>query len=264
MRHLVFLIIFAAPSICLADDKADLDKLSKDLKAKDGKTRLKALKGVGEMGEKAAPLARDLCSMMVNDPVPAVAIEALAIMERIRPDLYKPISDYLLDKNGQVVENAIDTLSKMGEKAGPVLPILHNRLKAQVALVTNKNGTAPATIANLNTVMNTIKSIDAEDAEMIKAQKQLADTRNPNTETRGKALADLMRWAGEDKDRRKQVYPLVKGGLGNITLITKCCEYVGSNGDAAKDAIPILKKLKMHELKNIREAAAAALLQIEN
>src|SRR5438105_4387552 len=99
MRAVILCVGFAlavgSAAIARADDKEELEKLTKALAAKDEKTRLKSVEVLGKMGPKAESALKDVCDRLV-DSSPKVSVAALVAIEQIDPKLYKPLSNWLL------------------------------------------------------------------------------------------------------------------------------------------------------------------------
>lgn len=103
--------------------EAKLEKLVKDLRHKDAKVRLAAVKALGEMGEGATNAARPLCNLLL-DPSPKVVAAVLEVIEKVRPDLHADLARLLLNKDlGSHIE-AVSNLGRLGKQAEPAFDLL--------------------------------------------------------------------------------------------------------------------------------------------
>ena len=192
------------------------------------------------------------------------------------PDLYKHVSVIALDRERTNLLAAYEGLAKLGAKAEATTPLLYAKLRAAMAgenLYLGENvagglpgppgrGRAPSEDAEF--YLSVLKRISPDDTEIIKTYKFLAGPLNTNNLRRLSALKVLVEWAGDEKDRRKEVYPFIKAGLVDRNTVLDCIKYVGGFGELAKDAVPILKQLKLSDEKTIRDAATKAVELIEN
>ena len=112
--------------------------------------------------------------------------------------------------------------------------------------------------------LSALKSISSDEPALIKLYRELAGPANTNADLRLLGLRELVAWSGDEKDRRKEVYPFIKAGLVDRNTVLDCIKYVGGFGELAKDAVPILKQLKLSDEKTIRDAATKAVELIEN
>ncbi|MEO2089438.1 MAG: hypothetical protein ABGY75_08070, partial [Gemmataceae bacterium] len=105
---------------------AQLTAIVQKLKSKEPKARLAAITELAAKGEAAAPAAKHLCDAML-DKSESVAIAALAAVEKVRPDLYKPLVDLCVD-NGASRFDALLVLGKMGGDASPAANVIASRM----------------------------------------------------------------------------------------------------------------------------------------
>jgi HEAT repeat protein len=241
-------------------EQSELEKLAKDLRHKDVKVRLKAVKSLAEKGEDAAPVAGPLCDALM-DRSPQVAVAALEALEKVRPDLYKHVSTLVLDKDPKKQLKAIRELGLMGEKANPVFNLLLARLRTVLATRFNFNvGLSDVERA----YFTAIRQIKPDDVETIKLFKVMAGVTNRDSYARLEAIRFLNDWAGDDAARRKELLPLLKAGLDDPVCQEECIKISGSYGSLAKDFAPLLRKLKLSSVETIRNAASEALDKIDN
>lgn len=269
-RPLIFTVGVLALSVSpglQAQDKAKLDaeleKMTKDLRHRDVKVRVAAVKALGEKGVDAGPAARSLCDALL-DQSPQVAVAALEALEKVRPDLYKHVSTMVLDKDRQKQMTAIQELGLLGEKANPVITVLLARLRTELA-TRNVKGLHARGLSEFETAyFSAIRQIKPDDSETIKLYKVMAGATNQDGYARLEAILFLSDWAAEEEARRKELLPLLKSGLDNPVCQVPCIKLCGTYGALAKDFVPLLKKLKLSNNENVRMAASTALDQIEN
>lgn len=242
-----------------ADPKPDMLReqlltLVKELKNKDAKLRLKAVESISALGKDAAPIAKELCDATFDSNA-NVARNAIVALEGVRPDLFKPLANVLLDKDLNVRMNGIRALGKLGNTARPVSGALMNLLK-------NSLGDRDLDQLSLH-IFLAFNTIVPEDPDTVKSLKALAGPANPASGSRFQAMECLTHWAGVDEDRRKEMIPLVQAGLGDEKLMLACIKIAGAYGRLSKDLLPTLRKLKLSDSNLIRDAAIDAVKKIE-
>lgn len=241
-------------------DDPELEKLVKDLRNKEVKVRLKAAESLGKKGQDAAPAARAL-SDAILDLSPQVATACLEALEKVRPDLYKPLSVLILDKDSNKHLMAIREFGLMGEKATPVVSVLLFRLRQQLST----RGKFSRGLSQLEEAYFTaLQQINPDDAETLKIYMVVAGPLNKDGYTRIQAIGFLNNWAAGEETRRRQLLPFLKAGLDDPICQLDCIKILGTYGAIAKDFVPLLKKLKLSKEEKIREAAGAAVDKIEN
>jgi HEAT repeat protein len=80
------------------ETKADVKALLAQLRSKDAGVRIRAVQALGEKGDDAKPAVRALCSATL-DTSAKVKQAALEALEKVRPDLYKPLVVVLREGN---------------------------------------------------------------------------------------------------------------------------------------------------------------------
>ncbi|HBI45884.1 MAG TPA: hypothetical protein DDY78_23970 [Planctomycetales bacterium] len=189
-----------------------------------------------------------------------VATAALDSLEKVRPDLYKPLSTLVLDATPAKQLAAIKEIGLMGEKAYPAMSLLLARLRGELAKPAYRRGLSELALA----YFAAIRQIKPDDAETIKLFKVMAGVSDRDSYARLESLIFLEDWAGEDESKRKEVLPLLNVGLDDGICQLNCIQTAGGYGVLAKDFVPKLKKLKLSSLEQIRDAAGAAADKIEN
>ena len=224
------------------------------------KDRLKAIAALGEKGEAAAEAAGPLCDAMLSAS-PKVATAALQAIEKVRPDLYKPLTALLVDGSHENQLKGTKELGLMGEKASPAINVLLANLRRELAKGPASKGQLSAMQTEL---FNAIRQIKPDDNETVKMYKTIAAASNKHILARVEAIAFLYSWAGDDAVRRQDIFPLIRAGLSDGQLQIQCIRCLGEYGELAKPCIPQLKQLKLSSNAAVRQAATAALDKIEN
>ena len=242
--------------------------LVSQLKSKDVKVRLKAATELGGKGEAAASAATAVCNAIL-DASPKVSEAALVALEKIRPDLYQPVSQMILDSNRTKQFEAIAALGRKAEKAAPAKNVLLNRLRVETAIMKpidqdeflqRKQRKDSAVVA----LLLALQSIAPDAPECLKVWKLLAGAGNADGVSRVNAMDALISWAGEDDSRRKEILPYVASGLNLETLAVQSINRLAAYETLSKAYLPTLKKLKLSPNEAVRAAATRAVDAIEN
>lgn len=232
----------------------------KQLKDRDAKNRVQACETLGGMGEAAADAAGPLCDATL-DASPKVATAAVHAIEKVRPDLYKPLTALVLDASHDNRLRGTKELGLMGEKALPAINVLLTNLRKELTRGPAAEGQLSAMQTEL---FNAVRQIKPDDTNTIKMYKAIGAGTNRHVVARGEALTFLHDWAGEDALRRQDILPLVRAGLTDNYLQIQCIRHLGEYGTLAKSCVPQLKQLKLSSNAAVREAATASLDKIEN
>ncbi len=241
------------------------------LKDKDVKVRLKAAVDLGGKGEAAASTATALCDAIL-DTSPRVGEAALVALEKVRADLYKQVSVVILDKDRGRQFQAVAELGALADKALPAKKLLLSRLKAEtVTLKCIDDFGRP--IGGVSTrrqdsavlvLMSALEQIDPDNADAHKVRKLLAGVGNNISESRLDAIDALIRWAGEDEVRRKEILPLIGQTLTDNELLIAGINRLAAYGKLSKQYLPTLKKLKLAGAEVVRDAALRAVDAIDD
>ena len=248
------------PKIVPRDDgelQNQLAEITRSLKHKDAKVRLKAVEALEALGKKGAPSSKELCDALM-DPNGPVATKALTALESVRPDFYKPLSTLLLDKSIYRRAEAVAKLEELGKDARPTAGVLVNFLRHSA----NENDYGQPDVVPAS-IFKAFKKIKPEDTGTIATMKGLASPETLALGHRYHALDFLISWADDDEERRGEVIPLIASGLDNDQLVISCINVAGRYGKHSKDMLPKLKQLKLSDTKEVREAATTAVEKIE-
>jgi HEAT repeat protein len=256
------------PAVARGDSKEkdeaspELAALIKNLHDKQSKVRIKAAEDIGKLGEEGAPAAKALCEAMM-DRSPKVETAALDSLEKVRADLYKPLSTLVLDATPAKQLAAIKEIGLMGDKPGPAVNLLLTRLRSELAkpqYALRGRGLSEISLA----YFAAFRQIKPDEPEAIKLFKVMAGVSERDSYARLESLTFLEEWAGEDESKRKEILSLLNAGLDDAVCQLNCIQTVGGYGALAKDFVPKLKKLKLSSIEQIRDAAGAAADRIEN
>lgn len=231
-----------------ADDADDIAKLTRDLKNRSAAVRLAAVEQLATKGDAAT---KPLCDSLLDKDV-KVATAALAALEAVRPDIYRPLVSYLVDKPGRRQE-ALKGLAALGEKAKPLGTFYAARIRATAALPPAMNDAAGLWAA--------FAACKATDADIGKFARPYV--LNRRDQYRAFALVVLANWAGEDKSRRKEVVPVLKVALQDEVTVMNACLIAGGWGEDARDLLPTLRQVKLAPGIAVRTTAERAIEMIE-
>jgi len=249
--------------IAAADDTSDiLAKHTKALKAKDIKTRLKAVDDLASLGPKAAPATKDLCDLIATESNKTVIKGALSALEQVNPDLYRPVVKIVIDPLVTIKQDGIKEIGELGEKGLPASQILVVMFRAEVQKgITGVGGVNWETSDAAAKALAKLKVADKATVDMFKAS---ASTSNKFDRTRSQAIDFLIEWAGDDKDRQKQLLPTLKAGINDPVweVASRCITAAGKFGPTAKELLPILENLKLADNTTTRKFANDAVEKI--
>jgi hypothetical protein len=270
-----------------------MSDLESKLKSNDTREKIQAAKKLGSMGDIAKSSAGALC-LVVLDRSPQASQASLEALEKVRPDLYKPIVTLLNDKQESNKITAINELGILGVEARPAVPIIvHCLRKALAQGQASKTSTPvikglpprtiikrPTTIpgkmeeGNENVIgvtgiaaacLDAIEKIVPTDQEPIKVLVGLAGPSNRDEKVRLSTLRTLGRLGTTHKEHRSLIMPVVMDGLRSPSKNIKLAS-IHIAHDFGKDASAStaqLRKLKLADDERVRDKANAALDRIE-
>jgi hypothetical protein len=268
-----------------ADEQAatPLNRLIRDLRSKDRPTRIRAANRLGQMGEAAKPAARVLCSVATQDSeeLRQAVLEAL---EKIQPALVKPLTTLLVDQNVYNCQQAAQQLALMGGPASPAIPVLiwHARnaptrfnaypgvgmIATDIGALAKIGGTDPTAVrAIIGHALSPVSKDPTGFRGPLPGQGAASQERHAAV----RALGELTHLENKGSLRKEVVDCLIKilvdcqeeGLYHSSGLTIPAIQSLSQYGADAKAAIPLLKKLKLHDDMQIRESATAALEKIE-
>lgn len=254
-----------------AQDKAKKD-LDDDVKGIIGtlrnpilKKRIQGAQALGQMGPDAKDAAQALCEVLILEKSPLMKQATIEAIEKIRPDLYKPILALLA---GQPSTQAILELGSMGEKAAPTVPILKTLLRLEVSSgLASRYGYDFGRYSDqylAKACFLALEKIVPDDLEQVRIWLAIAAPANKSAFGRITAIQKLGFIAAKKPELRNQLLPTVYVGLKNEDCQLSAVKALGLFGAEAKGAIPDLRVLKLSSNSTIREAAGIALDKIES
>lgn len=234
-------------SIVRADNKDEVAKLVKDMKATDANVRRSVVVKLGALGTDAA---KPLCGALLDKDTKVR--EAFASLEKAAPRLYKHVSTMELDGTFEERQKAIEELGKLGADARPALRLLITRGKESIAKADEQK-------RNTNLSTNYMKAIaDTGGDEQVTADFFMAATYSIHGDIWGPSLDWCIAWAGDKEARRKQLVPFIKAGMSDqseaIIPFTTAAGTIKAN-----DLLPHLKKTKLSSYGKVRDAAVDAI-----
>ena len=241
-----------------ADDEK-LTELKKGLKDRDANARFKAVRDLAKLGAEAAPAAKELCDAIAYDKDARVVASALQALEKVRPDLYKPVSTFLVDAEfGNRIE-ALRELEKLGVNAAAASGIVSSKL----LLSSSNTKVVPAAFFELK--CDALKAMGDIEPSALQSIRAVASPLNSSGADRSRAIQFLGEWARGDDKRAKGLIDGLKFGLSDRSLIVvlACIRASGTLGAEAKALLPAIQKLKLSSDKEIREAAEEAVTKLE-
>jgi len=280
-----------------AKEDSRLASLEKRLKGKNINDRVKAAQEIGELGDDGKPLAKALCAA-ATDPSPKVAEAALAALEKVRPDLHKPvaiIATYNQINPTERVLHAIGDITKMGQDAAPAAPTILSCIRFGIALLNQPSlDVGPSGRHGEELIypcLEAMLAIDPDNVAFTKLVLQYASERfkipghlpgpktslappiqdlsAPMQKVRSAAIKTLGKLK-ESNPQHKQVVCVLVWCLYDqptdrftASPAYEAAQSLGSLGPAAKEAVPYLKKLKSHPDQIYRDVAEEALKKIE-
>lgn len=271
------------------------------LKDKKAAVRQQALEDLGKLGDDGRPATDAVCQIVASDPSPAVRQSALDCLDKIYPDLSNKVVVLVVEADPLKHVKAVQEIGGLGEDARGAVPVLLTHLRtASARFPTDLDAIMSEDVRALGTVAPDdpavqkalIESckfsfVDRFGREFGQSVRSAAVTalgelvrKNPeqakriapglltatksmiDPEVRGQAIGILGTMAESDADLRPQIAPglltLIKAGDFNaISAIAKC-------GRDAKDALPLLKQLKLNPQEAVRTAVNDAITQIED
>jgi hypothetical protein len=255
---------------------------------KDAKTRARAASEIGKLGSAGRSAARHLCEALVDSPTPELRQTLLDALESVHPAIHKHVFTLLIDGNNLNHIKASSALAALKSDGKPTTPILlaHARwclvyLREAAGLTVTRrkeSGDPPprpfgisdpvgdVLIADL-TALAAVGGGEPETLNLL--EEAAAENRLWNIPPA--AVQGIGRVAKEHPIRRKKAVevlirvldakPVV--GPPDVSVILTAISGLGDLRAGGKEAIPALRKLKLHPDEKVRDAARAALSRIE-
>ena len=267
-----------------------LEALVKKLNSGSADERSAAADALGKMGTDAKPAARALCKA-ATDPSEDVSGKAFDALEKLQPELVKPLIALVRDNDNWNRAQAAQQIGEMGFGGLPAIPALVWSAKTQ-----SQNG-EERDERIIAADLDALAKVGQEDPEAVGCVIRFAQESPPppyNWNLKTDAITTLGEFsAGKGELRRKVVDCVVAlvvdlakarqspektqgfvappnplyGGVATApqlheeTLLA-AMQAAGKFGPDAKGAAPALKKLRLSPSMQIRDAAAAVLEKI--
>ena len=262
--------------------------------------RAKAANELAEMGEKALPAARALCEAALI-PDQKVARAALLALERVHPQIQKPVFVLLVDEAAANHQKALTDIGQLGSQGKAAIPVLVNEIKRCQELLTQPGARwGQQTLLQVtNQTLRTLAKIGPEDPITVKTVVDLTTfALPPRTRvfdgrrlfTSAEAVSSCWsalawRTCGKTGAAQKLIMPPVvallkaevqsANGKDEFTLVDviKTIEEIGNTllkcGPEAKpilaaEVVPQLKELQFHKSEAVRNTASALRKKIED
>jgi hypothetical protein len=247
-------------TIALADkDKLRevLDPLVKDLKGRNAEKRLAALDKLSELGSQARDAGAEVVEFGILNAPASIREAATATLERIDPEAHRLIMTLILDRDETNRQQAIQGLEALGRKGKSGMPALKYHY---LQLTTNDQfggGSAGLSLHAMTKIAPDDKGVIDVVCGLVSRPVPIQRTSNlPERSLAIGLLAELK------MDSKKKVAVLCSA-LNDADCRAQAATELGKLGPDAKDAVPLLTKLKLDPDKEVRDVAAAALDQIK-
>jgi HEAT repeat protein len=254
--------------------------LVEKLKSKNAAERLEAVNVLAKLGKGAKSAARALCTLIVIDPAKEVRQAALDAIEKIEPSLAEPLTTLLVDTSVQNAALATRKIGGMGRAGVPAIPVLIWRARSRLgkggdfceeiirALVQLGPADRDALRAIINHVQSPVTEVGipgSSERERMVALEALGLSTVAKSDYRkeivGFLVKTLAQYEPQTADRRGRIGrgPLHDTDAPLLIVIGSIAEY----GPDSKDAVPVLKRLKLDRNIKVRQGAVAALEKID-
>jgi hypothetical protein len=213
-----------------------------------------------EMRRQIEETTRELCNTLL-DANATTRQEAFEALEKVRPDLYKYLTPFVLDQREKVRINAADGLAGLGVAAKPAIGVLVAKVYESSLKIPDKSDLGYDTMDRA--IYPVLKKLRPDHPNDIKLLMKIAAPETASGIHRGQALDVLGLWAGEDMEKRKQLLPLIKSGLEHDYTAVISLKLAGNYGALSKDLVPQIRKLKLSKNETFRSEATTALEKID-
>jgi len=229
---------------------------SPELKAKEPEDRIKALRKIASFGADANVVADQVIEAM-QDKEAAVRIAAGKALEQINPHVYPHVFTIL---HGPKKREAITALGELGSKAEVAIPLLI-KCNDNVFLWGGGNPKAGKYYEDLFPTIAKIAPKDKRFADAVLACVSAPNPKRDRTlrERRLAGIAQLQVIEAKATDKVSALVAALEDGEAVVPVIQALEKY----GADAKAAMPSLKKLKSSPNEATRNAAIAAIANIE-
>jgi hypothetical protein len=233
-----------------------IDPLIADLKGKNAEKRLAALDKLADLGSQASEAGADVVEFGILKSTPAIREAATAALEKIDPVAHKLIVTLLFDSmesNKLQAIAGLEALGRNGKSGLPALKYYYTHLTTNVRFGGAYAGTALHAMAKIapddkgviDTILGLVSMPVPKQGSANLPSRSLAIQLLPEVKT----------------DNKKRVIVLI-AALNDERCRAQAAKELGKLGADAKDALPVLTRLKLDSDRQVREAAGAAISQI--
>lgn len=248
---LAAILLLSAVSVVLADDLADLTKGLKSKKTAERKAAAEKIAALGEKGRSASPAIIE-AAIQFGDG----RSDMLEALEAVNKPIHKHVVTILVDKDPDKVREALKDLQQAGEEAQLSYPVLLY-IFANFQKLSYSDGNVPADALkamaavapkNKEVVSLVVSIVGAKPTPKIGEQEF-------QTAMRKRAIAA----ASSMEIDPKVLVPALLVALADQQSRLVAVKAIAKIGPDAKAALPALKKLKVDESQEVREAAQEAI-----
>lgn len=235
--------------------KGALDDILRELRGKSANAKTKALEQLAGMGEEAKPAAGALIEIILDTPTNSRS-KYFETLEKIDSATSKLVTPLLLERDLQRWNETFDMIEAAGEEAKPLIPLLRRMYLLDIT------GKLTKDLAVAQRVIVALVKIDPEDKIVIQTVLGALSTNNRGpTVVRAKALDVVKDLKADPKEVVKALISAMNDRICTLVVI----DAIGSMGKEAKEAVPILSKLKFDQnaTKELRDAASIAIQTIQ-
>ena len=269
-----------------------IEPLLQDLRNRKNSVRIEALEGLAKLGDEGKVAGRDVVAMLL-DGTPAVREKAAETLEKINPQVHRPVIALLVDKNTSkrvAAIRAIAQMGKEGEPAMPVLGVLYQQLVGKPSLRATNAGSFATGIPgrggrggrggagmgggfggpsqadggqgqivreDAGSVLRAMASVAPDEKPVGRAVLNAISAGDTGLRSVGLELAEGMKL--ETNSLVSSLIPALNDEQCRVQVV----QLLGKVGPDAKKAVPILKKLRLDSSEAVRDAVTKALEKIE-
>lgn len=258
-----------------------LAPLLKDLKSAVPGTKMHALEEIAKLGADAKEASQDVVQAML-DPYAAVGETAAITLEKINPELQKPVLTVMVDQNSTSRREAIRSIGQMRGDGRAALPLLLFcvRYGSMEGLPSGRwpgsgeKARFPRATPRVNPhqsywveALQAMCEVAPDDKTTVKIVVDLVSApvapMTPYTYGRTSTRAVALDLLGKVEVEPKVAVGALIAALNDPYHQARVIEDLIRHGAEAKDALPALRRLKFSTSATIREAAGRAIEKIE-
>jgi HEAT repeat protein len=248
-----------------------LANLIKDLKDPSAEKRMQAVDRIGATGADGIIASEALIQLLVEEKVEANQHAALDALEKVNPQLHKPILIIMVEKDPDSKAQAVDSLGELGKVAKPAVPLLLKYYASLTGKDRRRLDIAPGELGHFSfkeTALIALRQIDGEseafhDLLLNAVSEDMSRGPLGQTNFRPSAILMVVLAIKENKLDAKRATKALMSAMNDRQMQILAIQQIGLIGPDAKEAIPVLMKLKFDPDMMTREAAIDALKKIQ-